>query len=147
MSNTNVLQYGPPISLADAKLVVAAAEREASANEFAVIIAVVDSAAQLVLLERIDHAQFGSIAVAIAKAETAVRFKRPTKAFEDALSQGGANLRLLTMPGITAVEGGLLLMRNGQIVGAIGVSGVLAQQDAKVALAGATAYHNGTQGR
>jgi glc operon protein GlcG len=142
MSHPNVIHYGAPISLADAKVVVAAAEREAIANGFAVIIAVVDSAAQLVLLERLDHAQLGSVAVAISKAETAVRFKRPTKAFEDALSKGELNLRLLTLPGITAVDGGIPLLRDGKIVGAIGVSGMLPQQDAQVASAGAGAYHD-----
>jgi glc operon protein GlcG len=103
---------------------------------------VVDSSAQLVLLERLDHAQLGSVAVAISKAETAVRFKRPTKAFEDALSKGELNLRLLTLPGITAVDGGIPLLRDGKIVGAIGVSGMLPQQDAQVASAGAAAYHD-----
>jgi glc operon protein GlcG len=141
MSHLNVIHYGAPISLADAKVVVAAAEREAIANGLAVIIAVVDSSAQLVLLERLDHAQLGSVAVAIAKAETAVRFKRPTKAFEDALSKGEINLRLLTLPGITAVDGGIPLLRDGKIVGAIGVSGMLPQQDAQVAAVGAAAYH------
>jgi uncharacterized protein GlcG (DUF336 family) len=141
MQTPTIVQYGPPISLADAKIVVAAAELEAAANGFAAIIAVVDSAAQLVLLERLDHAQFGSIPVAIAKAETAVRFKRPTKAFEDALAQGGVNLRLLSLPGITAVDGGIPLLSEGKIVGAIGVSGLLPQQDAQVAAVGAAAFH------
>jgi glc operon protein GlcG len=142
MSNTTRVTYGSPITLADAKRVVAAAEREALVNELGVIIAVVDSSAQLVLLERLDHAQFGSIQVAIAKAETAVSFKRPTKAFEEALAQGGANLRLITAPGIIAIEGGIPLMKKGQIVGAIGVSGAQPQQDGQVAQAGAAAYHD-----
>lgn len=141
MSTINAIPYGPPLSLDDAKEVVAAAEREAIAQGLAVIIAVVDSAAQLVLLERRDHAQFGSIAVAIAKAETAVRFKRPTRAFEEALSQEAINLRLLTVPGLTAIDGGLPLMRDGRIVGGIGVAGMLPQQDAAVAAAGAAAFH------
>lgn len=141
MQTPTLIEYGLPISLADAKIVVAAAEREAVANGFAPIIAVVDSAAQLVLLERLDHAQFGSIPVAISKGETAVRFKRPTKAFEDALAQGGVNLRLLSLPGVTAVDGGLPLVKDGKIVGAIGVSGLLPQQDAQVAAAGAAAFH------
>lgn len=141
MQTPTIVEYGPPISLADAKIAVAAAEREAVANSFAAIIAVVDSGAQLVLLERLDHAQLGSIPVAIAKAETAVRFKRPTKAFEDALAQGGVNLRLLSLPGIAAVDGGIPLLSDGKIVGAIGVSGLLPQQDAQIAAAGAAAFH------
>ena len=112
------------------------------ANGLPVIIVVVDSSAQLVLLERLDHAQFGSVGIAIAKAETAVRFKRPTKAFEDALSEGGINLRLLGLPQITPIDGGVPLLREGKIVGAIGVSGMLPEQDAQVASAGASAYHN-----
>ena len=145
MFSPNVIRYGPPLTLAEAKDVVAAAEREAIARGFAVIIAVVDSSAQLVLLERLDHAQFGSIAVAIAKAETAVRFKRPTKAFEDALSQGSINARLLTVPGIAAIDGGIPLMSDGQLVGAIGVAGMLPEQDAQVAAAGAAALHRSDQ--
>ncbi|HEX7060908.1 MAG TPA: heme-binding protein [Woeseiaceae bacterium] len=134
------MEYGPPIALSDARRVVAAAEREAVENGLAVVIAVVDSAAQLVLLERLDHAQFGSIGVAIAKAETAVRFKRPTRGFEDALAQGHVHLRLLTVPGIAAIDGGIPLLREGRIVGAIGVAGMLPQQDAQVAQAGADAW-------
>lgn len=140
MNQPRTVEYGTPISLEEAKRVAAAAEREALANGFSVIIAVVDSAAQLVLLERLDHAQFGSIPVAIAKAETAVRFKRPTKAFEDALSQGSIHLRLLTVPGATAIDGGIPLVRDDKIVGAIGVAGMLPQQDAQVASAGAQAF-------
>lgn len=146
MTKSSVLQYGAPISLVEAKLVVSAAEREAMANDLAVIIAVVDSAAQLVLLERLDHAQFGSTAVAISKAKTAVRFKRPTKAFEDALSQGGIHLRLLTVSEATAVDGGIPLLRDGKIVGAIGVAGMLPEQDAHVASAGAAAYTHANHG-
>jgi uncharacterized protein GlcG (DUF336 family) len=142
MSTSNVLQYGLPISLAEAKAIIAAAEHEAVSNEFPVIIAVVDSATQLVLLERLDHAQFGSIEVAISKAQTAVRFKRPTKAVQDAISQGGLALRMLTIPNLCGIEGGIPLLKDGKIVGAIGVSGALAQQDSQVAEAGAAAFHN-----
>lgn len=140
MTKPDIIEYGMPITLAEAKLVVAAAEREAVANGLAVIIAVVDSAAQLVLLERVDHAQFGSISVAIAKAQTAVRFKRPTKTFQDALSQGGIHHRLLTLPDVAAIDGGMPLLRDGRIVGAIGVAGMLPEQDAQVASAGVKAY-------
>lgn len=140
MSTGEIVEYGLPISLADAKRVAAAAESEAVSHGLAVIIAVVDSAGQLVLLQRLDHAQFGSIDVAIAKAQTAVRFKRPTKAFEEALALGNLHLRLLTVPGIAAIDGGIPLLRDGRIVGAIGVAGMLPQQDAQVAQAGAAAY-------
>jgi glc operon protein GlcG len=138
MSESTIIEYGNPLQLVEAKKVIVAAERYAEANQLAVIIAVVDSAAQLVALHRLDHAQFGSIPVAISKAETAVRFKRSTKAFEDALSQGGIGLRLLAIPGAMAVDGGLPLIREGKIVGAIGVAGMLPLQDAAVASAGAS---------
>lgn len=142
MTTQKIVEYGPPLALAEAKLAMQAAEQNAREHNLAVIIAVVDSAAQLVLLQRMDHAQYGSIEVAVAKAANAVRFKRPTKAFEDALSQGGMGLRLLTIPDICAVDGGIPLFREGRIVGAIGVAGMLPQQDAQVAHAGADAFHN-----
>jgi glc operon protein GlcG len=139
MSGHAVLQYGAPIGLADAKRILAAAEQVATANGFAAIIAVVDSAAELVMLQRMDHGQYGSIDVAIAKARTAVRFKRPTKAIEDALAQGGVGLRLLSIADACAIEGGIPLIRDGKIIGAIGVSGMLAQQDGQIAAAGVAA--------
>jgi glc operon protein GlcG len=142
MTNKNMLEYGLPLTLSEAKTVMLAAEKKAREHDLAVIIAIVDSAAQLVLLQRMDHAQFGSIQVAIKKAENAVQFKRPTKIFEDALSQGGLGLRLLTITGICAVDGGIPLLRNGKIVGAVGAAGMLPHQDAQVAQAGADALHN-----
>ncbi|MGD8380253.1 MAG: heme-binding protein [Gammaproteobacteria bacterium] len=139
MASSDILEYGNPILLEKAKVVVAAAEKEARDNDFAAIIAVVDSAAQLVALHRLAHAQFGSIDVAIAKAVAAVKFKRPTKAFEDALSQGGVHLRLLSIDDAIAVDGGLPLIDGNRLIGAIGVAGMLPAQDAQVASAGAAA--------
>jgi uncharacterized protein GlcG (DUF336 family) len=135
-----MLKYGPPISLGDAKKVVEAAERYSEAEGLAVIIAVVDSAAQLVALHRLDHAQFGSIEVAISKAETAVKFKRRTRDFESSLAEGGLGLRLLAIQGATPIDGGLPLLREGRIIGAIGVAGMLPRQDAAVAAAGASSF-------
>src|SRR5690554_2452023 len=106
MSPQSLVEYGPPISLADAKRVMESAEGEARASGLAVIIAVVDSAAQLTMLHRLDKAQFGSIPVAISKAETAVRFKHSTKTFEDALARSGLGMRLLSIPGLCAIDGG-----------------------------------------
>ncbi len=131
--------YGPPISLAAAKEVMAAAEAEAVRRDWPVVIAVVDSTAHLVILHKMDQAQLGSVAVAQAKAETAVRFRRPTKAFEDLIAEGGAGLRMLAIPGAVSVEGGLPLMVGGEVVGAIGVSGMQSRQDAIVAQAGVAA--------
>lgn len=134
-----VQEYGLGIALAEARRVAARAEAEAAANGWAMVIAVVDSAAQLVLLHKMDHAQYGSVAVARSKAETAVNFKRPSKIFEDAVAAGGLGLRLLATEGICPLEGGIPLVRNGKIIGAIGVSGAQSAQDGQVALAGAAA--------
>lgn len=130
-------KYGDPITLSDAKKVVEAAEAEAIANGWAVVIAVTDSGGNLVVLHRMDHAQLGSVDIARAKAATTVRFKRPTKSFEDGLDEGGRNTRALSMEGVCAVEGGIMLIRDEAIVGGIGVSGVLPTQDGQVAAAGA----------
>lgn len=127
--------YGPPIELAAAKRIVDAAEAEAAAGGLAVVIAVIDSTGHLVVLHRMDQALYGAIAVAQAKARTAVDFKRPTKAFEDAVA-GGA-LRLLATENLCPLEGGVPLIEKGLIVGAIGVAGAQSAQDSHVAAAGA----------
>ena len=131
--------YGPPITLATAKRVMAAAEAEAERRDWPMVIAIVDSTGHLVMLHRMDQAQLGSVAVAQAKAETAVNFRRPTKAFQDIIAEGGAGLRMLSMAGVSALEGGLPLMVAGEVVGAIGVSGMQSGQDADVARAGIAA--------
>jgi glc operon protein GlcG len=131
--------YGPPVSLAMAKQIMAAAEREAVANNWPMAIAIVDSTAHLVMLHRLDQTQLGSLDVCVAKAMTAVKFKRPSKVFEDAIAAGGVGWRLTTMPGMHALEGGLPIVVDGQVVGAIGVSGMLATQDSQVAAAGLAA--------
>jgi uncharacterized protein GlcG (DUF336 family) len=86
-----------------------------------------------------DQAQTGSVTIAQAKAESAVRFKRPTKVFEEALTTGGINLRLLATHGACPLDGGLSLMVGRQLVGAIGASGMQSTQDAQVAAVGANA--------
>ena len=130
------LEYGLPISLVDAKKVIEAAETEASSNHWAMVIAVVDSTGHLVALHRMDQSQFGSIAIAQAKAQTAVNFKRPTVVFEEAVAQGGLGLRLLSTPDLCPLEGGIPLLRDGKVIGAIGVSGAQSSQDGQVAMAG-----------
>jgi glc operon protein GlcG len=130
--------YGEPISIAAAKKVMAAAEAEAAANKWGVSIAIVDSGGNLLMLHRLDNAQLSSVRLAEAKARTAVEFRRPTKALEDAVAGGGAGLRVLTF-GACVAEGGVPIIAGGRIVGAIGVSGVASHQDAQVATAGATA--------
>ena len=119
-----------------AQRVVSGAEAKARRNGWPMVIAVMDSGANLVVLHKMDNAQTGSIAIAQQKAESTVRFKRPTRAFEDALTQGGIHLRLLATHRAIPLEGGLPLMIDGQLAGAIGVSGMQSTQDAQVAAAG-----------
>jgi len=128
--------YGPAITLEQAKKVMAGAEAEAKKNNWNVVIVVLDSGGNLVMLHRMDGAQFGSIEVAREKAYSAVAFRRPTKAFEDAIGQGGVNLRVLRLPGASPLEGGLPIVADGKLIGSVGVSGVLATQDAQIGRAG-----------
>jgi glc operon protein GlcG len=100
------------------------------------VIVVVDSGGNVVMLSRLDGAQFGSIDVARDKAYSAVAFRRPTKAFQDLIAQGGANLRLLNLHGASMLEGGIPIVVGGKIIGGVGVSGVTSQQDAQTAQAG-----------
>jgi uncharacterized protein GlcG (DUF336 family) len=138
-SVSHIISYGPPLSLDVARKIASAAEAEAKANGWPMVIAVMDSGSNLVVLHKMDQAQTGSVTIAQAKAESAVRFKRPTKVFEEALTTGGINLRLLATDGACPLEGGLPLMVGGQLVGAIGVSGMQSTQDAQVAAVGAKA--------
>jgi uncharacterized protein GlcG (DUF336 family) len=131
--------YGAAIGLDQAKKAAAAAEAEARKNGWPMAIVVVDSGGNLVLLERMDNTQLGSIEVARQKAYTAAAFRRPTKVFQDLIAQGGANLRLLTLGGASLIEGGIPIMADGKVIGAIGVSGGTSQQDAQVAQAGVDA--------
>jgi glc operon protein GlcG len=135
----SLIPYGAPIDLDTAKRVAAAAGKEADGNGWPVVIAIVDSGDNLVLLHRHDLAQLGSIAIAQAKASTAVKMKRPTKMLDEGVTKGGGGLRVLALDGIVPMEGGLPLMRDGKIIGAIGISGVTSPQDGEVAAAGAAA--------
>ena len=129
-------EYGAPIGLETAKKIAAAAEAFAKEKKWPVVIVIVDSGSNLVLLHKFDNTQIGSIDVAIGKAKTANNFKRPTKAFEDAIGGGGVGARVLSLPGAVTIDGGEPIVVDGKIVGAIGVSGVQASQDAEVAKAG-----------
>jgi uncharacterized protein GlcG (DUF336 family) len=128
--------YGPPISLELAKKLIAAAAVEAKKNEWPVCIAVVDPGGFLVAFERLENTQLGSIEVSLEKAKCAALFRRPTKVFEDTLAMGGANLKLLKLPGGLPIEGGLPIVVGGKVIGAIGVSGVKSSEDGQVAAAG-----------
>jgi glc operon protein GlcG len=128
------------LTLEGAKKVAAAAEAEARKNNWNVVIAVVDDGGSLLYLQRIDGTQTGSIDVAIQKARTAQAFKRPTKVFEDAIA--GGRIALVALHGALPLEGGVPIMVGGQLVGAIGVSGVKSTEDGQIARAGAEAVGN-----
>ena len=131
--------YGSAITLEQAKKVATAAEAEARKNKWNVYIVVVDSSTNMVLMQRMDDAQLGSLNVATKKAITAAAFKRSTKVFEDGIAAGGIGMRTLGNDQIMPIEGGLPIFLNGKIIGAIGVSGVKSDQDGIVAKAGAEA--------
>jgi glc operon protein GlcG len=128
---------GGPVSLENARKAAAPALAEAEKNHWNVAVAVVDTSGNLVYYEKMDNTQIGSASVAIEKARCAALFKRPTKAFQDTLAGGGDGLRVLSIKGVVAVEGGIPLVMDGKIVGAIGVSGATSAQDAQCAKAGA----------
>ncbi|MEO5660622.1 MAG: heme-binding protein [Polaromonas sp.] len=133
------LLYGAPISLDQAKKAMLAAEAEARKNNWNVAIVVVDSGGNMVAMHRLDGTQLASIEIAKGKAVTANNYRRPSKALEDAVAGGGAGLRTLAIPGVMPLEGGVLVVADGKIIGAVGVSGVMSSQDAQVARAGADA--------
>jgi glc operon protein GlcG len=128
--------YGPGITLDQAKKVMAGAEAEAKKNSWPVVITILDSGGNLVMTQRLDGAQFGSVEVAREKAYSAVAFRRPTKVFEDLVAQGGANLRILRLSGAMPLDGGWPIVIDGKIAGGIGVSGVTGAQDAQIGKAG-----------
>jgi glc operon protein GlcG len=131
--------YGLAITLDNAKKAAAPALAEARKNNWTMAVAVVDSGGDLVYFEKMDATQTGSVTVAIAKARSAALFKRPTKAFQDTLAAGGDGLRVLGLENAVPVDGGIPLVMDGNIVGAIGLSGGTSQQDGQCAQAGANA--------
>jgi glc operon protein GlcG len=131
--------YGPPISLDQAKRVMAAAELEAAKNSWQVAVTILDSGGNMVMFHKVDNAQLSAITTSEGKARTALEFKLPSKALDDAIANGGAGMRLLALKDITPLQGGILVEVDGKIIGAIGVSGALSVQDEQVAKAGADA--------
>jgi glc operon protein GlcG len=131
--------YGLAITIDNAKKAAAPALAEARRNNWTMAVAVVDAGGDLVYFEKMDDTQTGSVTVAIAKARSAALFKRPTKAFQDTLAAGGEGLRVLRLENAVPVEGGIPLVMDGKIVGAIGLSGGTSQQDGQCAQAGAAA--------
>jgi len=125
--------YGPPITLEHARKAAAAAVAEARKNNWNMAVAIVDTAGTLVYYEKMDDTQTGSAVVAIEKARSAALFKRPTKAFQDALAGGGVGLRVMALAGAVPAEGGVPLIVGGMIGGAVGVSGGTSEQDGQCA--------------
>lgn len=128
--------YGPPIGIEGARRIMNAAEQEAAKNNWAVVIAIIDSGGHIVMLHRRDDTQLSSIELAEGKARSALMFKRPSKVLDEAISNGGPGLRFLALKDIVPLEGGMPIIFEGRIIGAIGVSGVLSSQDAQIAQAG-----------
>jgi uncharacterized protein GlcG (DUF336 family) len=133
------MNYGSSITIEQAKKAAAAAVAEARAQSWTMAVAVVDTAGLLVYFEKMDDTQAGSVLVAQAKARSAALFKRPTKALQDTLAAGGDGLRVLALEGAVPVEGGIPLLIDGRIAGAIGLSGGTSAQDGQCAQAGVDA--------
>lgn len=129
--------YGAPVSLENAKKAADLAVAEARKNNWTVAVAVVNPDGGLIYFEKLDNTQNASGQVAINKAKSAAIYKRPTKSFEDQLAAGGNGVRVLRLEGAIPVEGGVPLVMDGKIVGAIGVSGATSAQDLICAKAGA----------
>jgi len=119
------------LTLTEAQLIVKAAEERAKKDNWNVVISVVDAGGHLICLHRMDGAQIGSVEVSQQKAKTAVYFKRPTKVFQDLVA--GGNTAILGLPNVVASEGGLPIIHEGKVIGAIGVSGVTSAQDGIIA--------------
>ena len=129
------LTYGAPITLDAAKKIAAASVAEAKKQNLTVVISIVDSSGTLTYLEKLDGTQIASVDVAIGKARTANNFKRPTKVFEEGVTNG-RNVLLSLPEGTLLIEGGSPIIVDNKIVGAIGVSGATSQQDGQIAEAG-----------
>lgn len=130
------LPYGPTLTLRDAQRMMRAAEDYAQARKWPVAIVIADASGGILMAQKLDNTQHSSMDIAMGKARTAVNFRRPTRMFQDGIQAGGEGLRFLAVPGVTPLEGGFPVVRAGQVVGGIGVSGVLSSQDAEVAQAG-----------
>ena len=131
--------YGLSITNEQAKRVADAALAPARANGWTVVVAIVDTGGFLVYLEKLDQTQVGSVAIAEDKARSAAIFKRPTKMFHERLARGGDGLIVLALNGAVPVEGGLPILVDGKLIGALGVSGGSSAEDEVCAEAGAAA--------
>ena len=139
LAHAQIPQYGPNVTLEQAKKVLAAGEAEAKKNGWPVAIAVVDTTGALVAFVKMDGTQNGSVMASQDKASSSALYRRSSKVFQDVLAKGGDGLRVLTLRGASAVEGGVPLYVDGKVIGAVGISGAAPDQDSVVAKAGADA--------
>ncbi len=126
--------YGTPINLEGAKKLAAGALAECRANKWNVAVAVVDNNGGLIYFERMDNTQTASLDIAIFKARNGAMYRRPTRAFVDAIAQSGP--AVMTLPGVMASPGGMPIMKDGKVIGGIGASGVTGDQDEQCVKAG-----------
>ena len=131
--------YGLPITIETAKKAATASAAEALKHNWSMAIAIVDNAGFLVYFERMSNTQLASVELSIEKARTSALFRRPTKVFQDAIAGGGDGLRVLGLTGAMPNAGGIPIVVDDRIIGAVGVSGGSVDQDAQVAAAGARA--------
>jgi uncharacterized protein GlcG (DUF336 family) len=127
-------EYGTPVTTAQAKKIAAGVIAECQANKWNVAVAVVDTHGGLVYFERMENTQTASLDIAIMKAKAAATYRRPTRAFADAIAKGGP--AVMTLPGVVASPGGVPIMVGGKVTGGVGVSGVTGDQDEQCAKAG-----------
>jgi glc operon protein GlcG len=133
----NLILEKKVLSLAAARKIVAAAEAEANARGVGVVIAVVDSSGTIIELTRMDTAQVASVNVGIGKARTAAIYRRPSRDFEEQIKSG--RTAALALADATPLQGGVPVLVDGKVVGAVGVSGDTPQVDEAIAIAGAAA--------
>jgi glc operon protein GlcG len=126
--------YGTPVTTAQAKKIAAGVVAECTANKWNVAVAVVDTAGNLVYFERMENTQTASMDIAIMKARAAATYRRPTRAFVDAIAKGGP--AIMTLPGVVASPGGVPIMVGGKVTGGVGASGVTGDQDEQCVKAG-----------
>ena len=127
-------EYGPSIDLTAAKKIAAGIIAECQKNSWNVAVAIVDTHGFLVYFERMENTQYASVEIAIGKAKAAATYRRPTRAFAEAINKGSP--ATATLPGVFASPGGVPVMVDGKVIGAAGVSGVTGDQDEQCAKAG-----------
>jgi len=127
--------YGPSVTVTQAKKVAAGVLAECTKNSWNVAVAIVDTHGYLVYFERMENTQYASMDIAVGKAKAAATYRRPTRVFADTINKGGP--ATATLPGVFASPGGVPLMVDNKVIGAVGVSGVTGDQDEQCAKAGA----------